>query len=325
MDPRATYFGKTQHHADFVRGKGQQKLIRLLDEWLSRAMERLSYETDWKATYDNTGALDFAFVSPSNKFALIGSMRTSRDSSGRRFPFLTTSTIDNNDPNLFRCAPAAAGKSCDTLSGLADAALTGMSLDVLQEKLDHLDCALDVDNAMACDPLGNFLRGTTLAGLSTMLGGGSSTEVVARTVLAVGLVMQQLLSGRNSPIDKALELPLPARNHEAYWQVAGLWLYLITAFVRTPSMELQLIFEQDGTQPHMRVGLSGATAAPLCTAFMGQHADERGLCLIDPPWVDEHLLSHSDKGLTKLTSYLAQPDMSLEHILITFREAFLTA
>lgn len=75
----------------------------------------------------------------------------------------------------------------------------------------------------------------------------------------------------------------------------------------------------------MRIGLNGASASPLCTALMGSRNDEHGLCLIDPPWVDEHLLQHTDRRLIKLATYLAQPTLSLEHILATFQEAFLKA
>lgn len=325
MESRATYFGKTPHHPDFVRGPGQQKLILLLDNWLSRAMERLSYQPDWKAAYDGKGALDFAFVSPASTLALIGSIRSSHDKSGRRFPFLTASSIARCDARVFRCAPSALTRSYETLSGLTHAALEGMDLNILHEELSRLDCTQDFDQGIARNPLSCFLRDTTLASLSRLLGGDNDATAVARTILAIGLVMQQLFSGRKSPVDKELELPLPPRQHEAYWQVAGLWLYLVTAFVRTPSMELQVVLEHDGLPPRMRIGLNGASASPLCTAFMGSRNDEHGLCLIDPPWVDEHLLQHTDRRLIKLATYLAQPTLSLEHILATFQEAFLKA
>lgn len=165
----ATYFGKIPQHADFVRGRGSQKLSNLLDEWVARSMEQLCHTPDWKSTYDDTGAIDFAFVSPTSMLSLIGSLRTSRDMSGRRFPFLTACTIPRNDVRLFRCAPSVLANSYGVLSTLADSALAGMELDKLQDQLDQLDCARDFDLAIAADPLGHFARETADFGQSCAL------------------------------------------------------------------------------------------------------------------------------------------------------------
>lgn len=319
----ATYFGKTPWHADFVRGRGHEKLTSLLDDWVTRAMDALSQMPDWKATYDETHTLHFAFVSPASMLSLIGTLHPSRDASGRRFPFLTASTIPRHDLRLFRCAPSALADSYGALSTLLDSAVAGMDLEQLHNALNHLDCAHDFDLAIASDPLGRFVRGTCLEALATILGGRNTSDAVARTLLGIGLLMQQLSAGSGSPIDKILALPLPHYKHEQYWQVAGLWLYLITGFVRKPEMELQIIFERHAAAPLMLVGFNGATAHPLGTAFRRQPPDERTLCLIDPPWIDEHPTLRSDNRLRKLTSYLAQPTLSLERILVTFWDAFL--
>lgn len=319
----ATYFGKTPRHADFVRGRGHEKLISLLDDWITRAMQALSQRPDWKSTYDGTSALHFAFVSPTSMLSLIGTLSPSRDASGRRFPFLTASTIPRHDLRLFRCAPSALANSYGALSTLSDSAVAGMELDQLENELNRLDCARDFDLAIAGDPLGHFVRETRLEALAASLGGRNTNEAVARTLLAIGLLMQQLFAASSSPVDKTLALPLPPDNHAQYWQVAGLWLYLITGFVRKPAMELQIIFERNTAAARMLVGFNGATAHPLCTALRGPQPDERTLCLIDPPWIDKHPALLRDNGLRKLASYLAQPTLSLERILITFRDAFL--
>ncbi|WP_079436623.1 type VI secretion system-associated protein TagF [Zoogloea sp. LCSB751] len=322
----ATYYGKLAGHADFISENGQQKLISLIDAWLSRAMEQLSHYPDWKSSYDNAGAIDFAFVSQASQLTLIGSLRPSRDTSGRRFPFLIAATIPRDDIRLFRCAPSALGNSYTKLSKLTDAAVNGIELNVLQNELSQLNCAHDFDNAITCDPLGNFVRETTLEELSLILGGKNTSQSVARTLLSIGLVMQQLLTSTNTHIDKELELPLPHITDEKYWNVAGLWLYLITAFIRNPTTEIQIIIKRDIVQPRMFIGLNGSAAHPLCTALMGTCRSERNVCLINPEWVSTptSILYHSS-GISKLTSYLAQPTLSLERIIGTFRETFLKA
>lgn len=319
----ATYFGKTPQHADFVRGRGNHKLISLLDDWLARSMKQICHTPDWKSTYDNTEALNFAFLGPASMYSIIGSLRASRDQAGRRFPFLTAAVIQRNDARLFRCAPSGLANSYSTLSTLTDSTVNGMNLNELQEKLDRLDFARYFDSAISNDPLGSFARETTLEALSTILGGRNTTESLARTILAIGLLMQKLLILKHSPINKELELPLPKTIDEKYWQVAGLWLYLITAFIRTPGMELQIVFERNATSPRMLIGFNGAAAHPLCSALIGRTTNERTLCLIDPPWISEQHVTLQDVEMRKLTSYLAQPTLSLERILISFREAFL--
>ncbi|MBS0372486.1 MAG: type VI secretion system-associated protein TagF [Proteobacteria bacterium] len=318
----ATYFGKTPLHADFVYGRGSQKLIGLLDNWVARSMEQLCQTPNWKSTYNGTGAIDFAFVSPTSTLTLIGSLRASQDRSGRHFPFLTASTIQRNDVRLFRYGPSVLANSYSILSKLADSTLAGMELDRLQDKLDQLDCARDFDLTIANDPLGHFARDTTLEALSAALGGQNTTEAIARTILAIGLLMQQLFTRGHPPIEKELEIPLPNNAKNEYWQIAGLWLYLITAFIRNPSIELQIVLERNPARSRMLIGFNGATAHPLCTALMGYAPRERTLCLIDPPWIDRHHSYQYGNRVLKLSSYLAQPPLSLELIVKKFREAF---
>lgn len=286
-------------------------------------MEQLCQTPNWKSTYNGSGAIDFAFVSPASTLALIGSLRASQDTSGRHYPFLTASTIQRNDLRLFRYGPSVLANSHRVLSTLADSTLAGMELNKLQDELDQLDCARDFDLTITSDPLGYFSRETTLEALSATLGGQNTPEAIARTILAIGLLMQQLFIRGHPPIDKELELPLPDKMGKKYWQVAGLWLYLITAFIRDPAIELQIILERSPGRSRMLIGFNGATAYPLCTTFMRYAPQERTVCLIDPPWIDDHHNLHGDTGVLKLSSYLAQPTLSLERILKTFREAFL--
>ena len=45
--------------------------------------------------------------------------------------------------------------------------------------------------------------------------------------------------------------------------------------------------------------------------------------LIDPEWIEEQGDVVNDYGVAKLSSYLAQPHISLEQAISTFREVFL--
>lgn len=317
----ATCFGKIPSRGDFVKGAGQHQLISVLDRWVSQAMELLSEDPRWKAAYDSACAVDFAFVGARSRLSVVGHLRPSTDSSGRRFPFITAATVERDDALMFRCAPVGLASSFGALAGISEAGVNGGEVGALLAELDSINCAGDFDTAVQTDPLGNFVRRNTLDTLADMIGSPNS-EAVRRIILAIGLLMRPILGQGTVSVEKDIVLPLPAEERTRNL-VAGLWLYLVTAFLRKTTVELQVIIERRAGNPHLVLGFNGSSAATLVAALSPETAADRIISLVDPEWIDDQPDIVNDYGVAKLASYLAQPNISLEHAINTFREVFL--
>jgi type VI secretion system protein ImpM len=318
----ATCFGKIPSRGDFVKGSGQHQLITVLDRWISRAMEQLSEDPRWKIVYDNACSVDFAFVGAHSRLSVVGHLRPSTDSSGRRFPFISAAAIERDDSLMFRCAPVGLAYSYATLARISESSgASGADVTALLAELDMVNCAGDFDTAIQTDPLGNFVRRTSLDSLAALLGWQSS-EPLRRIILAIGLLMRPILGQGTVAIDKDIVLPLPA--DERYRNlVAGLWLYLVSAFLRKTTVELQLIIERRAASPHLVLGFNGASPSTLLAALSPEARAPKIIALVDPEWIDDQSDLTNDYGVAKLSAYLAQPAITLELAINTFREVFL--
>ena len=318
-DVPATFFGKIPGRGDFVKGGGQHPLIGVLDGWVSGAMELIAEDPGWKAAYDAASPIDFAFVGARSGVSVVGHLRPSVDASGRRFPFLAAATLERDDTLMFRCAPCGLVEAWGQLARHAGAAVAGAAPAAWQGELEAVDCTALFDAAIQGDPLGAFVRRSTLATLADML--GARPEAVARVVLAIGLLMRPVLSQPSIGIDKDLILPLPDEPLAAC-QVAGLWLYLVTAFLRRTGLELQVLIPRGGVPAHLFVGFRGAAADTLANALVPLAASQ-AVRLVDPDWIDAQPALTHEHGVARLASYLAQPGIGLELVVNSFREVFL--
>ena len=317
----ATCFGKIPSRGDFVKGGGPHLLINSLDEWASRAMDQLSEDPRWKATYDAACAIDFGLVGARSRISVVGHLRPSVDSSGRRFPFITAAAVERDDALMFRCAPAGLHASFAAFARISAAGTGGADVTSLFADLARVDCASDFEEAVRGDPLGNFVRHTSLSSLGEMPGLGGS-DTLRRVILAIGLLLQPMVGQAGVSINKELELPL-ASDERRRNLVAGLWLYLVTAFLRKTAVEIQFVIERRPDRPRMLIGFNGVASDTLRVAMSAGESAEAVISLRNPQWVDEHPSLLGDYGVAKLASYLAQPSISLELVVNTFREVFL--
>ncbi len=318
----ATCFGKLPSRGDFVKGPSQHALIGMLDKWLSSTMESLSDDPRWKTAYDEAPAIDFAFVGARSRVSIVGHLRPSQDASGRRFPFLTAATIERDDVLMFRCGPAGLSRSFGHLRSVARAALSGEELPLLLAELAELNCGADFSLALDADPLGHFVRRTSIASFAGMISPEVSGNAIRRIILAIGVLMRPILASGGSPIEKALVLPLP--DDERYRNLAAsLWLYLVTAFLRKTTCELQLLIARSAQGARLVIGFNGASPRTLLTVMSPHTAPEQAIVLDDPEWIEEHPSLTDDYGVAKLSTYLHQGGTTLEAAVNTFREVFL--
>ena len=97
--PAAACFGKLPTHGDFVRhhvgdsagGRGLQAFDGWIQKGLRHSRQRLGAAFD--AAFDAAPGLCFALDPPGGEDMLAGALRPSRDSTGRRYPFLVSVSI----------------------------------------------------------------------------------------------------------------------------------------------------------------------------------------------------------------------------------------
>lgn len=317
----AVCFGKIASRGDFVKGGGQHQLIHVLDKWVTNGMECLSEDPRWKTAYDGAPGVDFIFAGARSRISVIGHIRASTDSSGRRFPFIVADTIEREDSLVFRCAPIGLVKVFGDLADLSEAALQGKDLATLLPGLEQISAADEFTAALSSDPLGNFVRRTTLEILAAMLG-HPDCRAVRRIILAIGLLMRPLLGQANASIDKELVFPLP-RDERNRNLVAGLWVYLVTCFLRKSGIETQFLIRRSNSAPCLIIGFSGNSASPLIAAISPESSTEHVVSLLDPEWIEQQMAGNREYGVAKLSAYLEQPAITLEQSIQTFREVFL--
>ncbi|AWI74071.1 type VI secretion-associated protein [Parazoarcus communis] len=316
-----SYFGKLPARGDFLRGGNQMQLIGLLDRWTSACMEAFAENPRWKLLFDSAPALDFAFVGAHSRLSVVGHLKPSRDAAGRRFPFIAAAAVERNDPLPFRCGPVGFTALWGILRRVVGQACNAATpIDALGE-LASLDCAASIEHALKRRPLDTYVRSTTLGQLTASLGAHASPQSVRRQILAIGLLMRPLLGRNTLKVEKGLCLPLPANVCERN-RVAALWLFLVTLVLSDTPCELQLLLGRINGQERMLIGFTGASPRPLLSLLSPLSLEEHMIVLDDPEWIERHPDLAVDRGVARLSTYLAQPAITLESALITFKEVF---
>lgn len=319
------YFGKLKSRGDFVRSASQPALIRTLDDWLSQGIELMSGDPRWKEIYDRGPAAHFAFFSASSPRAMAGHLTASADASGRRFPFVVAGAFEVGDPLAFLPnAPLALNRLWARFEGAAKSAC-GLD-DATQYLAEIGQHEIEIDTAAAAYDATqrDFRELQSMSSLQAMLRDAGHEIDLRQAMLAIGLLLQPLLGATAQSLKKGLRLPLPA---DPLYRplVACYWLDLVVPFLRRLDLEIALFLPRQSasTAPSLAIGFSGGSAAHLHALLDPEAAAD---AFIDPwpaEWVEDQV--KQDYAVTKLSSYLVQPDLSLKQATSTFRETFLGA
>jgi len=313
---RIGYFGKLPSRSDFIKAADNPALASLLDNWLAEVMNVLSADPRWKLNYDAMRPLHFAFVGTRSRRAIAGHLAASSDSSQRRYPFLSMSAIEIDDPAAF------VPRSPLILAPLW-AELDLLAADVLDAP-DPIGPLLALSGArIDIDPAGeqheaafiDFLDRHNVAALEAML----SSTCVRRTLLALGLLLQPVRRSGAERLDKSLALPLPQSSRQRDL-VAAFWLDLIVPFLQQADFELSLFFADLSEQPSMVIGFCGAAPETLAAIIDPHSAAEQQIHFDYAGWVDE--LIAGDARVQKLSAYLEQRQLSLRSVQALFHETF---
>ncbi len=315
------FFGKIPSRGDFVKGGGNPALIKVLDDWLAQAMDLMSADARWKLHYDAVAPLYFAFMGPRRRQAIAGYIVASSDQSQRRYPFLTVTSLDVPDPASFvpnaplvlsrlwrklEAASAAVTAAADPTEPLQAAAAQTIEVDL---QAGAYEAAFE-----------DFLSLNTVGSLDALLAQSGYVGAVRQVLLALGLLLQPVLASSSSRLDKSLLLPLP--NDAMYRHlVAAFWMHLITPFLARADFELALFMTRLDQKPALVLGFGGASAATLRAIMDPQAGLDRHIGFDQLEWVEQQV--DADYAIKKLSTYLAQPTLSLTAAQKSLHAAFL--
>lgn len=315
------YFGKLPSRGDFVRSQNGSAVIHTLDRWISGCLEQLATDADWKRHFDAMPAVLFAFAGSRNPAFLVGRLASSQDSSGRRFPFLVAGSLRTEAPLAFLPGMPLAMHSAWTemehlMREARDAADINQALGRIE--VTQLDAERDAEALSA--RIRNHLETCTVGQLEKSLSAAGNPCSLRHTVTALGLLLSPLLSSGSGGASKGLALPLPDDNGSAVF-ASVFWLSLVAPFLARGDHEITLLRSRLAGRQQLIVSFSGASPRTLQSIFDPALAFEANIDLCDAEWIEDYL--PGDYALTKLSSYLEHPDLSLSQALATFGEVFL--
>lgn len=319
-NPTSLYFGKIPARGDFVKSSNGIKVISLIDNWVAQGMELLLAEPGWKIYYDSAGIVDFLFIGTQKRHAICGQLMPSRDASSRRFPFIGATLFEVDDPlNFLALGTLILEPHANRLRALVQyAASTHDAGDVLSS-LNETQLDVDVDSQAIGDTYTRYLSSVSMDNLACSLALSDEDSSLRHMILALGYLLQPMLSNYSIPPQKGLSLPLP-RDPAQMKLVKCFWLDLISTFLLRAEMELSIFSCMHFGLPKLIVTFNGVPPNIYRALFNEQSAEE---CLIDisqSAWVEECVTQ--DLSIIKLSSYLNHGDLALKQVVETFRQCF---
>lgn len=316
---RIAYFGKIPSRGDFVKNTSHPQLVSTLDGWLAQTMELLVDDPQWKAIYDASSPLHFAFLGSHSKLGIAGHLVPSRDASSRRYPFLTAATFEIARPMEFIAhSPMAFTRLWQRMASGIDGVMRPEDATHALQALNDIDAHIG-ENA---DGFDSFMELQNLERIEHMLRSNGHAGRLHDVIIAIGLLLEPVMASGSSHLDKGLILPLP--DDPLYRNlVAQFWMSLVAPFLSRADFELALFLGKVGGKQRLVIGFSGASAHTLATTLTPNGIATGHIVLEEAPWVRNHI--GNSHGLTKLSSYLDQPQLSLRVALDTFREVFIGA
>lgn len=316
-----TYFGKIPSRGDFVKSGSSLPLLTSLDNWLARAMDNMSEDTRWKNIYDEVTPFHFAFLGPRSKIAIAGHFTASCDAAQRRFPFVTAGAMEVADSNMFTArSPLVLSRLWNRLALLSAGAAAStdatQDLSVISGSSVQVELGSKAYEANFVD----FLEMQTIGSLGNQLQNSGFTGNCRQLILGLGLLLQPVMASGSNRLEKSLYLPLP--NDPMYkYLTAAFWLSLINPFLQRADFELSIYIAQVKQNQALVVGFSGASSLTLEAILNPKVAEDHFISFEDAAWVEESVAS--DYGVTKLSSYLEQSQLSLGSAVQQFNEVFL--
>lgn len=314
------YFGKISSRGDFIKSASGTKVIALIDDWVANGMEMLIAEPGWKTYYDTAEAIDFLFIGIHKKHAICGSLIPSEDAASRRFPFIAATLFEVDGALTFLpLSPLILERHTNHRRGLIHHAAKAHDATDILTMLGDVALAAGLDSDKYRINYESFLADTTISNLTVELSIDNEQATVRQMILAIGYLLQPVLTNYTAPPQKALSLPLP-RNPGKLALIKTFWLDLICSFLPRAEFEISIFSAMHRGEPRLIVTFNGVTPLIFQALFDEQAAKEMLIDIGQAVWAEEHAIQ--EQTTLKLSSYLEHPELSLHQLVETFRQGF---
>jgi type VI secretion system protein ImpM len=324
VQAQLAYFGKIPSRGDFVKSTNNPQLLQTLDRWIAQAMELLAEDPRWKIVYENARPMNFAFLGSQSKLAIAGHMMASHDVSSRRFPLVAATALEVERPLAFLArSPLAFARLWSRAAAQMRELYECTEPSAALQALGDTQVSIDAGQSNSHDgTFSDFVEHQTLAGLEQMLLASGHPVRLRGAMLALGSLLKPVMQSKSRHLERGLTLPLP--NDTFYRSlVAAFWLELVAPFLSQADFEVAVFVGTVAERERLVIGFNGASAKTLHSVIDPQAYATHNIDIDDPEWVDEH--AQNEPGISKLVSYLEQPQLSLRIAIDTFREAFIGA
>lgn len=319
-NPSSLYFGKIASRGDFVKSATGAKVVALIDNWVAQGMELLIADPNWKNHYDNAGATEFLFIGTRKNHAICGSLIPSSDASSRRFPFIAATLFEIDEPLAFlKFSPLVLERHISHQRALIHHAAKTHDAVATLMTLNDVPLESDFTRHKVIENYRDFLLNTSIASLTNMLSFDEGQATVRQMILAIGYLLQPVLTNYVIPPYKGLAMPLPLDPAQLAL-VKSLWLDLVCTFLPRVEFELSIFSCVHYGKPKLIITFNGVTPSIFHALFDEQVAKDSLIDVSQSEWVEDY--APQDPATFKLSSYLEHDLLSLQLLVETFRQCF---
>ncbi|HCY62700.1 MAG TPA: type VI secretion system-associated protein TagF [Oxalobacteraceae bacterium] len=319
-NPSSLYFGKIPARGDFVKSAAGIKVISLIDNWVAQGMEMLLAEPGWKNYYDSAGIIDFLFIGTHKKHGISGQMMPSKDASSRRFPFIAATLFELDDALEFLpLSGLILERHGNHLRALVQHAVKTLDATDVLAGLNEVQLDPEADYQQIGDAYHAYLGATSLDGMTKSLGLAGADTSLRHMIMALGYLLQPMLTTYSIAPQKGLSLPLP-RDPSRLALAKSFWLDLIGTFLSRGELELSIFSCTHFGNPKLIMTFNGVPPNIYRALFDEQAAAEYLIDISQSAWVEECAMQ--DLSTIKLSSYLSHGDLTLKQVVDTFRQCF---
>ncbi|WP_205231554.1 type VI secretion system-associated protein TagF [Azospira oryzae] len=224
--------GKLPNRADFVRLNAVHPVVGEFDGLVQTALEQMSAGLGWETRYDAAPRTDFYYTSADKRWVFYGGWQASRDSSGRRYPFVAGVIRPVEDLSAeASLVPISLEVFFDGLhSQIANAIDNSVEAVSCREFL-QANCVAearnDADKGLARGLVRQFLESHTVAELEGFLV-ATGIPSLQQALLNIAFYLAFLRRYENPAVIQEIALPLPVGKGEGALY-ASTWLTLLTA------------------------------------------------------------------------------------------------
>ena len=256
----AACHGKLPTHGDFVRHRATTPAVRAFDEWVQKGLyqARQQRRRELEAVYDDAPAIRFVFNAQGGTHPLLGTMKPSRDRSGRTYPFtVSVEAAHALDADGLRYAPVQARALFDDADQIVQAATAGtLSHRDVIDRVRQLEPSLSV-SATRPSAYDRYLQEQTMASFWTQLFGHFGDGRKYRLIDNMLTILNPLRGRPATPLAYGLQFPLGSEESSTY--NVCFWLELCMQLLDHPSVEPTIFWQEEAPQ---------ASASPFLLLFM---------------------------------------------------------